>query len=815
MEQFTWVETYKEIANKLREYTGKQQELIKILGDIQSQGLPTISLMDTNVEGVQIPLTEIDPFTFFANFNRGIKTEARIEIIQILKKLWGLSSDIPSDFSGIPLVNNMQSWFIAYQKDRGEKDVALLWDLFIQALDNDIHEETFNEVLQLKYIRNKITIGLFWISPERYLNLDKVNRAYLAANGISVKRLTDFKEYSEIMKRTSYQMKKPFYQISHDAWLEENEDVGEDGKLIRTWLFAPGRGGEYWEEFYTQGIMAIGWDYLGDLKQYSTKNDIVRAMRDHENDPEASKRNNVTSCFSFCNVMKPGDTVLAKIGSTKIVGWGIVTSDYSFDPTRQHYKHVRSIEWKKKGVWTTSSDNRLPLKTLTDITRYTEFVNYLNKLIETLPQEPDEPGSTKQYWWLNANPKIWDIIAAPVGSTQTYTSHNAQGNKRRVYQYFKQVNPGDLIIGYVASPVRQVVALCEVTKGLHDTEEGEVFEFKKIEQFPDTIPFKDLQSVPELKNCEPLINNQGSLFRLMPNEYEIIRSIIDEVIEPVAGTGNLEQVYSLEECMQATGFPQDMLISWKAALERKKQAVFFGPPGTGKTFVANHLARHMVGGTDGFIDFIQFHPAYTYEEFMQGIRPDTDEKGNLLFNLKHGRFMEFCIRARQRTGPCVLIIDEINRANLARVFGELMYLLEYRDKDISLAGGVRFSIPSNVYVIGTMNTADRSIALVDFALRRRFAFLELFPEYEVLKVYQAKKGFNAQGLVQVLQEVNTKINDKNFSLGISFFMVDDLVKKLAAIWKMEIETYLEEYFFSQPEVLINYRWDKIKGKVLS
>lgn len=566
--------------------------------------------------------------------------------------------------------------------------------------------------------------------------------------------------------------------------------------------------------------MAIGWDDLGDLKQYPTKNDIVRVMREIDNDPEASKKNNAMSCFSFCKIMKPGDHVLAKTGSNKIVGWGIVGSDYSFDPSRLSFKHIRKVDWKERGEWITSVDNKLPVKTLTDITRYSDFVKYLNTLVG-IPEIDEEyinvnppNDSSKQYWWLNANPKIWDIISAPVGSTQTYTSHNTQGNKRRIYQYFTQVKPGDFIMGYVASPIRQVVALCEVTKGLYESDEGEVFEFKKIEQFPEAIAFKDLQSIPELKNCEPLINNQGSLFRLKPNEYDTIRSIIDEVNEPVVGKGTVEPVYSLEECMAATGLPMVTLKSWKSALERKKQAIFFGPPGTGKTFVANHLARHIVGGMDGFIDFIQFHPAYTYEEFMQGIRPDTDEKGNLLFNLKPGRFMEFCIKARQRKGPCVLIIDEINRANLARVFGELMFLLEYRDKDISLAGGVRFSIPSNVFVIGTMNTADRSIALVDFALRRRFAFLELFPEYDVLKAYQEKRDFNAQVLVQVLQDVNMKINDKNFSLGISFFMVDDLKKKLAEIWKMEIETYLEEYFFSQPEVLINFRWDKIKGKVL-
>jgi 5-methylcytosine-specific restriction protein B len=117
MDQFTWIKIYKEIAAKLREYRDKQQELVSILTDMQKRGLPTISLMDKNAQGNQIPLSEIDPFTFFANFNRGIKTETRIEILKMLKDFWGLTSSIPGDFSGIPVVSNQQAWFIAYQKD--------------------------------------------------------------------------------------------------------------------------------------------------------------------------------------------------------------------------------------------------------------------------------------------------------------------------------------------------------------------------------------------------------------------------------------------------------------------------------------------------------------------------------------------------------------------------------------------------------------------------------------------------------------------------------------------------------------------------
>ena len=213
------------------------------------------------------------------------------------------------------------------------------------------------------------------------------------------------------------------------------------------------------------------------------------------------------------------------------------------------------------------------------------------------------------------------------------------------------------------------------------------------------------------------------------------------------------------------------------------------------------------------MDLIQFHPAYAYEDFMQGIRPLVDEDGILKYNVIPGRFLEFCQRADNCQGICVLIIDEINRANLARVFGELMYLLEYREKEIHLSvDGKPFKIPENVRIIGTMNTADRSIALVDHALRRRFAFIKLQPDYEILKRYHTKEntGFPAGNLIQVLAGLNRAIKDPNYEIGISYFLKPDLKDHLESIWKMEIEPYLEEYFFDDAKSVAQFRWERIK-----
>ena len=273
----------------------------------------------------------------------------------------------------------------------------------------------------------------------------------------------------------------------------------------------------------------------------------------------------------------------------------------------------------------------------------------------------------------------------------------------------------------------------------------------------------------------------------------------------------------LSQIAEETGFVVHQLKHWVSAIERKGQAILYGPPGTGKTYIARLLAQHLMGGGDGYYDFVQFHPAYAYEDFIQGIRPESSLDGSLTYPLKSGRFLDFINKARQCQGTSVLIIDEINRANLARVFGELMYLLEYRNDSIPLSGGGRLNIPNNVRIIGTMNTADRSIALVDHALRRRFAFLALPPNYNVLRNFHERHetGFSVDGLIYTLQKLNQTINDRHYEVGVTFFLTKNLSIEIEDIWHMEIEPYLEEYFFDQPDKVNDFRWDQVGKDILS
>jgi MoxR-like ATPase len=271
--------------------------------------------------------------------------------------------------------------------------------------------------------------------------------------------------------------------------------------------------------------------------------------------------------------------------------------------------------------------------------------------------------------------------------------------------------------------------------------------------------------------------------------------------------------YDVKEISEITGFQTTQLSQWIRTINRKQQAIIQGPPGTGKTFLAQKLAQHLIGGGDGFSDIIQFHPAYTYEDFIQGIRPQSQD-GELTYPIVPGRFLEFCEKAEACEDTCILIIDEINRANLSQVFGELMYLLDDRDRTVKLASGEEFRIPTNVRIIGTMNTADRSIALVDNALRRRFAFIPVYPNYEVLRQYhqREKTGFPVDKLTRILEDVNRAINNKHYELGISFFLTKTLAEDIQDIWEMEIEPYLEEYFFDHLEKMDEFLWDKIKNK---
>ncbi|MEY9858510.1 5-methylcytosine-specific restriction protein B [Catenulispora sp. GAS73] len=248
------------------------------------------------------------------------------------------------------------------------------------------------------------------------------------------------------------------------------------------------------------------------------------------------------------------------------------------------------------------------------------------------------------------------------------------------------------------------------------------------------------------------------------------------------------------------------LTEVRQLLEDEKQIVFYGPPGTGKTYLAQALAEHLAGGTEN-VELVQFHPSYAYEDFFEGFRPREDDKsGEVAFRLTAGPLRDIAERASRegnRHVPYFLIIDELNRANLAKVFGELYFLLEYRKRSVRLTYSTEtFFLPQNLFIIGTMNTADRSIALVDAAMRRRFSFVELSPDAEptagLLRRWLVAEGHDLEPAL-LLDELNRRIDDKDFRIGPSYLMKKGVYRDggLERAWRTKILPLLEEHHYGE------------------
>ena len=257
-------------------------------------------------------------------------------------------------------------------------------------------------------------------------------------------------------------------------------------------------------------------------------------------------------------------------------------------------------------------------------------------------------------------------------------------------------------------------------------------------------------------------------------------------------------------------------------LWERKQVIFYGPPGTGKTYLATRLARHLT--EDGAVKLVQFHPSYTYEDFFEGFRPSPGGDGSLTFTLRAGPFRDFAeVAAANPSTAYILIIDEINRANLAKVFGELYFLLEYRDSSISLqySPDKEFTLPQNLFIIGTMNTADRSIARIDTAMRRRFSFVELDPRIPPVQGLLARwLSFHdlPNEPARLLDELNRRLEDADAAIGPSYLMKRSIYARpdgLERVWQYEIMPLLEDLFYGQRDLAEAYGLESLRKAVAS
>ncbi len=704
--QFVWVNFYKEFASKLLAYKNNRGELVEKVKAIYAEtGINMPTLEKDN------QLVDIDPFTVFGLFNKSSMREAnRIKIITAVRKIFDVVTAVPDSFDSIPVLNNQNATFYYFIDSRGDEDIDDLWNLFDSALkyaadpsaDNrDVLSKYFDLVINKKGNGNsKITMGLYWISPNSFLNLDSRNEWYIYESGkipadivaglpeIETK-IAASKYFAIVEKLREYLQSgkcnfHDFKELSFEAWnysTQVNEEkkaekkqtqreqkgaglADDDVETVHYWIYSPGDGASKWDEFYKRGIMGLGWREIGDFSQYSSKEEMKAAMKE-KIDPTRPYKNAAHATWQFLQEMKPGDIVFAKKGMHSVIGRGVVTSEYIYDSEDPEYPNIRKVNWTNTGDW--EHPGQAVMKTLTDITSYTDYVAKLNALIDVNEDEDDvEPEETA---------------------------------------------------------------------------------------FPEYTPEKFL-----------------------------------------------EEVYM-------DGDSYDTLVE---LIRMKRNVILQGAPGVGKTFAAKRLAYSMMGCKDqNRVMMVQFHQSYTYEDFIEGFRPSSTSDN---FEIKKGAFANFCQKAAEEPdNEYFFIIDEINRGNLSKIFGELFMLIENDKRGNALQllySGDKFSVPPKLYIIGMMNTADRSLAMLDYALRRRFAFFEMKPGFESEGFRDYKMAFanpKFDSLIDCVEKLNTVIAaddslGEGFCIGHSYFCNLSAItdKALSNIVEYEMVPLLKEYWYDEP-----------------
>ena len=718
----TWVPFYTELADKLLPYRHDRAALISHIRAVYDH--IGVKLPKLDRDGAPV---DIDPFTVFGLFNKGITDATRLKIISGIKDEFAVEAPVPQDFGGIPVLNNLSATFYWFLGDREDRDIDVLWEVFTSALDladnggeaaRQAFMRAFDKALTQHGVKWNLTMGLFWIRPATFISLDSRNRWYIsdrsALNDECEQRFKPMggavpsgEEYLRICDMCKEVLSSglakdgstDFPSLSLNAWIVSDRvnaekaaqkkqlqaSLGEktigDGtsRPVHYWVYSPGVEASKWDDLYSEGIMAVAWSRVGDIRSYDSKEDLAASLQEAFGGT-SSYRNSALALWQFAYDMAPGDVVFAKRGRSTVVGRGVVTSDYEFDQSRSDgYKNIRHIEWGPRGEW--AYPGSAPTKTLTDITEYTELIGRLQDLFSDENDESDE---------------IPAVEYEPYGEEQFLS---------------------------------------------------EVY--------------------------------------LSENSYH---SLVD-------------------------------------LLAHKKNVILQGAPGVGKTFMAKRLAYSIMGAKDtSRVELIQFHQSYSYEDFIMGYRPN--ESG---FELKTGAFYDFCKRAADDSErEYFFIIDEVNRGNLSKIFGELFMLIEPDKRGLSmrlLYSNERFTVPPNVYLIGTMNTADRSLALMDFALRRRFAFFELEPGFETSGFRRYQESLSNPSfdkLVACVLQLNDAISSdeslgRGYRIGHSFFSgfeTDDpsLESRLVGIVDYELVPLLREYWFDEPDKVDH--WEQLlKGSV--
>ena len=535
--------------------------------------------------------------------------------------------------------------------------------------------------------------------------------------------------------------------LAQDIVYQNMNNKNEDTK--RYWLYSPGGQAFMWEEFYDEGIMAIGWDELEDFENYTDRKSILEALIDNYGGGE-DQRNNVSAIDDFChgeNKINIGDIVIVKKGTKTLLGYGRVTSDYYYDENREEFLHCREVEWFKKGEW--EVDVNLPRKTLTDVTTYNsdiEGIKYAQYLLNIMNENTQAQENNLITKLLKYKPQI--ILQGPPGTGKT----------------------------------REAKRIARELLGLGENDSLEGNEQFKLIQFHPSYSYEDF-----VRGIVAKPNEEGD---------GIIYTAENKVLAEFANRAQK----SLQECLERQRKPikwEDFRDFLQEKKKKNKEAYFSDKVKLDRieNYKDGHSALYFLVKKNE--DWIPNEGMIHFSNFSQENLDDNFE--NFYTNYDRGYWesiTNYFINWFKQPEPFVLIIDEINRANLSAVLGELIYALEYRGEAVQSMYAIEddnsLVLPPNPYIIGTMNTADRSVGHIDYAIRRRFAFVNVLP-----KDLTSELGdqFESVLFAKVTDLFNTNLSPEfkkeDVQLGHSYFITKNTPIDIR--WEYEIKPILLEY----------------------
>lgn len=546
--------------------------------------------------------------------------------------------------------------------------------------------------------------------------------------------------------------------------LEQKKDTKTTSKQV--WIYAPGRGAINWENNQKEGEMTIGWDFLGDLSQYQSQKEISNRITEL-GQSEKQPMNKSKACWNFCTDIEQGALVVAKSGKSELLGIGRVTSNYLYEPERDQYRHVRKIDWQKTGSWLFTSHD-LPLKTLTEWTNYPDSVNVLLTLLE------DKTSNSTHT--MNTHP-LNQILFGPPGTGKTYTT------RKMAVQVCDGTAPADR--NELKKRYKELVAEKRIA----------------FTTFHQSMSYEDFVEgiKPDLSQTDGAINYiiENGIFKRI-----CIRSQTDE------GRGFLKAFEAF-----TASVPDGERVSIKRRdgrpfeVEVNTRGNLRGYPTVGGEKPSIHLNRFRI---DEQLVGEDFYNAWNV--YVDGVVDHLEEHFGYVGS-KQIATPASSVADRNDVKPHVLIIDEINRGNTPAIFGELITLLEEdkrlgNDEELTVTlpySKEPFGVPNNLYVIGTMNTADRSVEALDAALRRRFEFKEVGPNPDVLIEYgQSDHGnillddgskLHLPDFLRLLNQRITALRDRDHTIGHApFFKVHDGLS-LGRVLAKNVIPLLQEYFY--------------------